>query len=132
MKPVLSSLVIFGLFVVARVPAAQGQPVDGKPGDPSLFVGDAAPALSIARWVRGEPVGHLDKGTIYVVEFWATWCGPCVGSIPHVSRLQERYKDQGVVVVGIGSLELDGAAKVPPFVARFGKRMNYRVAIDDY
>ena len=127
MKPALSSFVIFGMLAVTGVAAAQG-----KPGDRSLFIGDAAPPLTIAQWVRGEPVGHLDNGTIYVVEFWATWCGPCVQAIPHVSRLQERYRDRGVVIVGIGSVEPDGAAKVPPFVARFGNRMNYRVAVDDY
>jgi thiol-disulfide isomerase/thioredoxin/tetratricopeptide (TPR) repeat protein len=127
MKPALSSFAIFAVLAVTRVTAAQG-----KPGDPTLFIGDPAPPLTVAQWVRGEPVGQLDKGTIYVVEFWATWCGPCVRAVPHLSRLQERYKDQGVVVVGIGSSEPDGAAKVPPFVARFGNRMNYRVAVDDY
>ena len=138
MKPLLSSLVILGVLgVTGAAAAAQGQPgqvkpVEPKPGDRSLFIGDAAPPLTFARWVRGEPVKQLDKGTIYVVEFWATWCGPCVQSIPHVTRLQERYRDQGVVVVGIGSVEPDGAVKVPPFVARFGERMNYRVAVDDY
>ena len=137
MKPLLSSLVILGVLGVTGAAAAQGQPgqpkpVEAKPGDRSLFTGDAAPPLSIARWVRGEPVGRLDKGTIYVIEFWATWCGPCVRAIPHISRLQERYKDQDVVVVGIDSAEPDGAAKVPPFIARFGKRMSYRVALDDY
>jgi thiol-disulfide isomerase/thioredoxin len=127
MKFALSSLLMFGMLAAAGVADAQGQL-----GERSLFIGDAAPPLTIAQWVRGEPVGHMDKGTIYVVEFWATWCGPCVQAIPHVSRLQERYKDQGVVFIGIDSAEPDGAAKVPPFVARFGKRMNYRVAVDDY
>src|SRR5258707_886032 len=62
----------------------------------------------------------------------APWGGPCVGAIRHISGLQERYRGGGVGVVGIDSAEPDGAAKVPPFVARFGERMNYRVAVDDY
>jgi thiol-disulfide isomerase/thioredoxin len=127
MKRALLSFVIFGMLAVSRVAAAQGKPVD-----PTLYIGDAAPPLSVKQWVQGEPVKQLDKGTIYVVEFWATWCGPCVQAIPHLSQMQERYKDKGVVFIGIDSLEPDGAAKVPPFVARMGKRMNYRVAVDDY
>src|ERR1700760_638755 len=82
MKPLLSALVILGVLDLAGAAAAQGQPGqpnpgEAKPGDRSLFIGDAPPALSVARWVRGEPVRHLDEGTIYVIEFWATWCGPC-------------------------------------------------------
>jgi thiol-disulfide isomerase/thioredoxin/tetratricopeptide (TPR) repeat protein len=127
MKRTVSVLIVFGLLFASKLAVVQGAPVD-----PTLYVGDPAPSLAISKWVQGEPVQQFEKGKIYVIEFWATWCGPCVQAIPRLSRLQEQYKDKGVIFIGIDSCEPDGAAKVPPFVARMGKQMNYRVAVDDY
>ena len=66
--------------------------VDEPPQQP-LGIGDAAPTLAIAEWVTGEPLDGLPPGTISVVEFWATWCGPCRTSMPHISELQDHYGD---------------------------------------
>lgn len=92
--------------------------------------GDPAEALTISTWVKGEPITLAEgKGkNIYVVEFWATWCGPCRVSIPHLTELQEKYKDDNVVVIGISD---ETAEEVKPFVAEMGKQMNYHVALDD-
>jgi len=59
----------------------------------TLNVGDPAPALTSGEFVKGEPVKEFAKGKTYVVEFWATWCGPCRASIPHLSKLQEQNHD---------------------------------------
>src|SRR5207237_651391 len=67
-------------------------------------------------------------GKIYVVEFWATWCPPCRASIPHLSELNKRFKDKGVVFIGVTDEE---PTKVKPFVQNMGEKMNYTVAIDD-
>jgi thiol-disulfide isomerase/thioredoxin len=95
-----------------------------------LAIGDPAPALGVKQWVKGEPVAAFEKGKVYVVEFWATWCGPCKTSIPHVSELQKTYKDKGVTVIGVSILENDPTA-VEPFVEKMGDKMAYRVATDD-
>jgi thiol-disulfide isomerase/thioredoxin len=95
----------------------------------SAELGMQAPPIQIAEWVKGGPVAvDGGKGTnLYVVEFWATWCPPCRASIPHLSDLQERFKDKGVVVVGISDEE---PGKVKPFVKEMGNKMSYVVAID--
>jgi thiol-disulfide isomerase/thioredoxin len=96
--------------------------------DGALRVGDAAPALASGKWVKGEPVEKLEKGKVYVVEFWATWCGPCRQTIPHLSEMQGKYKD--VIFIGQNCWEEDQSA-VAPFVNQMGDKMNYRVALDD-
>lgn len=89
---------------------------------------DPAAPLKIAKWVKGQPVDVKDGKHVYVIEFWATWCGPCRVSIPHLTELQKKYKDKGVVLVGVSD---ETEAKVKPFVEKQGEKMDYRVAIDD-
>jgi thiol-disulfide isomerase/thioredoxin len=93
-------------------------------------LGMDAPPLKIAKWIKGGPVDlAAGKGkTIYVVEFWATWCGPCRTSIPHLTKMQEQFKDQNVVFIGISNEKAD---KVEPFVKNMGAKMEYAVAVDD-
>ncbi len=96
---------------------------------PALKPGDPAPKLFVSRWLNGDPVEQLDKGTTYVIECWATWCGPCRASIPHVSELNTKMKDRKVVIIGLNVWERD-VAQVEPFVKQMGEKMNYRVALD--
>lgn len=91
-------------------------------------LGDPAAPLSIKEWIKGKATDVKDGKNIYVVEFWATWCGPCRVSIPHLTEVQARFKDKGVVVVGISD---ETAEKVKPFVQGQGAKMDYIVAIDD-
>lgn len=95
-----------------------------------LKVGDPAPKLQVAKWVQGEPVKAFESGKIYIVEFWATWCGPCRVSIPHLNELHEKFKDQGLIVIGQDVWERDETL-VAPFVKKMGEKMTYRVALDD-
>jgi thiol-disulfide isomerase/thioredoxin len=70
-------------------------------GPEILTIGDEAPAVDIAHWLKGAEVEEFETGNIYVLEFWATWCGPCKASIPHVSELQEQYQDYDVTFIGV-------------------------------
>jgi len=114
-----SIAVVIAVALCAQWAAAQA---------PTLKVGDPAPALAPGKWIKGEPVKQFEKGTRYVVEFWATWCGPCVVTIPHLSELQAQHKD--IIFIGQNCWEDDQSA-VAPFVQKMGERMNYRVAMDD-
>jgi thiol-disulfide isomerase/thioredoxin len=91
-------------------------------------IGDPAAPLVIKEWVKGSPVDVRDGKHVYVVEFWATWCPPCRASIPHLTEVQKKFKDKGVVVVGVSD---EPVAKVKPFVEQMGAKMDYHVACDD-
>jgi thiol-disulfide isomerase/thioredoxin len=72
-----------------------------------LLVGAEAPDLNFD-WVSGgESFKGLDelKGKVVVLDFWATWCGPCVRSFPNVKKLVERYEGYPVEVIGVTSLQ---------------------------
>ena len=101
----------------------------GSLGVQGAKLGDLARPLSLAKTIKGDPVDlAAGKGKqVYVVEFWATWCPPCRESIPHLTDLQKRFKDKGVVFVGISD---ETEAKVEPFVKKMGDKMDYVVALD--
>jgi thiol-disulfide isomerase/thioredoxin len=98
----------------------------------SLKVGDAAPPLVVRKWIKGNPLTTFIPGKVYVVEFWAIWCGPCQAAMPHLSELARKYKDKAEVI----SFDVkedkktDFLPKVERFVKWSGDRMDYSVAID--
>ena len=89
-----------------------------------MEVGDKAAPLKIQQWIVGDAVtpDKPDGKTAYVVEFWATWCGPCRQTIPHLNALHDKYKDQGLKIVGVSD---EDVATIRPFA----KQMNMRYAV---
>ena len=77
-----------------------------------LTIGSTAPAIDVEHWVQdGEgkykPVTEFEKEKVYVVEFWATWCGPCIMSMPHIAQIQADYADKDVQVISVSDEDLD-------------------------
>src|SRR5690349_1288193 len=98
MKKMPLKLVVFAALLLGGCHQASAEP--------TLNIGDKAPTLEISEWVslgkeRFKPVKTFQPGKVYVVEFWATWCGPCIAMMPHIASMQEKYIDQGLQIVSV-------------------------------
>jgi thiol-disulfide isomerase/thioredoxin len=58
-------------------------------------------ALNVSGWIGGTVKGDDMKGKVVVIDFYATWCGPCMNAIPHNNELVQKYKDKGLVLFGV-------------------------------
>jgi thiol-disulfide isomerase/thioredoxin len=96
-------------LVLSSAALAQDQKEASEENEPAktLTVGDKAPAIDIEHWIKGDKVEKFEDGKVYVVEFWATWCGPCKVSMPHLSEAQKQYKDYDVTFIGISDESLE-------------------------
>lgn len=123
--------------VLAETPNASKSQQTSPTTKPSKYlrIGDPAPVLQPAKWIKGTPVPQFEKGKFYVVEFWATWCGPCKENIPHLTQMAKKYKDT-VSIIGVDIWENakpgegDTMERVVKFVKMQGNKMDYIVAAD--
>ncbi len=101
------------LILAAAIIGSLGQ--TGHSAD-ELGIGSVAPALNIEHWVQTgngkfKPVTKFAPDKVYVIEFWATWCGPCIQSMPHLAQLQTEYADKGVQLISISDEDLETVEK---------------------
>jgi thiol-disulfide isomerase/thioredoxin len=102
--------------------------------------GPCAPDLAISEWLGAPPASLASyRGKVVLLDFWATWCGPCIASFPRLRDLQARYGSQGFVILGITNFE--GKKNNKPvsrreelkFLSAFKEKhdLRYPVAISD-
>jgi peroxiredoxin len=82
------------------------------------------------RDVQGRTVRLSDhRGKVVLLNFWATWCVPCKGEMPHLQRIYEAHKGDGFVVLGISMDGPESIANVAPEVRRYG--LTYPILLDE-
>jgi thiol-disulfide isomerase/thioredoxin len=116
----------FLFYLFPKLGSAQG------PELPLLNIGDSAPPLPIDKWLKGLPVDRFEKNMVYVVEFWATWCKPCIAEMPHLSAMARKYKNSTLFLgINIFENEAQASKKVKAFVENMGVKMDYSVGVGD-
>jgi thiol-disulfide isomerase/thioredoxin len=134
-KPCIWFFALFSsvLFAQKRVSAPENPAKNGvlerAESAPSLSNGSPVSweILATMNWIQGEIPKSFEPGKIYLFECWATWCGPCVASIPHMNALHRKFHEKGLRVYGMNVREGD-AEVVRKFVKAKGDGMSYPVA----
>jgi thiol-disulfide isomerase/thioredoxin len=131
MKPTIQlAALLLALSPITILPAfAEDVPATEKEAEVKpLKMGDPAPAFKVTEWYKGEAVTLDDKGT-FIVECWATWCGPCIAAFPHLSEIAKANEGK-VTVIGVNVWERKEPKEVKEFVEAQGDKMSYLVAAD--
>ena len=116
----------FRALIAAALASIATLTSSAAPHDDQLKIGSAPPPITVD-WVQGNVSDVTTAGKTYVVEFWATWCGPCMRSIPHLNELHSKYKSKGLVIMGISDEDM---GTVKPFVTKKSSAMSYPVGVD--
>lgn len=98
------ALALWGIFVLLRKDYQTGP-----------NIGEAAPSFKLPALSGGEYSLEDFRGKAVILNFWATWCGPCRQEVPSLEALYQRYKDQGLVVVGV-SVDEEGWEPIHEFL----------------
>ncbi len=95
----------------------------------ALKIGEKAPGFGLSD-IGNKKVSLVDfEGKVVLIEFWATWCPPCIESIPYLNSLHEKYKEKDFVVLGINVDEGIEMEKLGTFTEDF--EITYPILIDD-
>lgn len=94
-----------------------------------IQIGVQAPPLENVVWIKGEPVNEWAKGHVYLVDFWAPWCAPCIKLMPHNAELAKKHEGS-LTVVAVAVWEQPDSETPDAYVQRVGDDMPFVVAND--
>jgi thiol-disulfide isomerase/thioredoxin len=93
-------------------------------GQTNISVGEQAPEITITEWIQNEPENPDLSNQFIILDFWATWCAPCIASVPHMNEFVDKYQDQAIFI----SLTNEETNKVKRTIDRI--KFNSAVASD--
>ena len=140
-KAAVPFLCLIALIAGADAPAINA---DWHEGDRARFAdleGKPAPVLAVQDWLNSKEMKLADlKGKVVLLDFWATWCGPCIAAIPKTNALMEKYGKDGLVIIGVcntrGAEKMAAMAKdkgiAYPIVADIGGKTDAAYKVDSY
>ncbi len=130
-------LTTLGLAAATFFSGMCGQPSHSLADEPAFTIGSTAPEIDIEHWVSDndgefEHITKFESDKVYVIEFWATWCGPCIASMPHLSEIQEKYADKGVQIISVSDEKLNQVESFLEKTVRGEEEQTYAELTNNY
>jgi len=129
----LQIFLLLGAFAInARSQDNQSPLTPPSTPAPVVNIGDPAPPLRLRAWLKGGPIDSLKKDNVYILEFWATWCKPCVATMPHMSTIANKYAGKATVIgIDVAERPATPLKKLKNFVDSMGHRFDFQIAVED-
>ena len=121
-------VILGGVWVGFNRPPAGDEAVAANL-EPLAVAGHPAPDFTLKN-LDGQSVSLSDfRGQPVVINFWASWCGPCRAEMPHLQAAYDAHQNEGLVVLGVNLTERDNLGDVPSFLEEFG--LTFPVVLDE-